>query len=420
MSDDLNNDAFYTLVPEQGMILLGDDIVNLRKVNAIRKQDGISGFPNPEESVYDAFGTEHSSTAASIGLGMARAHALLGVDDRVVCVVGDGALTGGMALEALNDIGQAQTNMTVILNDNHMSISRNVGAISRHLARLRAHARYVNAKIKVRDALLHWPVLGKGIKRTLEGIKRLLRRLLVPDRFFESLGFHYLGPFDGHDLHTLPQILKNSKNLNRPVLVHVVTKKGKGYAEAERQPSKFHGIVPYLVEDTAKVSMSAAYGEILREMAREDERIVAITAAMAEGTGLMPFSRDFPQRFFDVGIAEQHAATMAAGMARGGLRPFLSLYSTFLQRAYDQISHDISLSGEKVTLMIDRAGFVGEDGRTHQGLYDIALLRNLPHMSIFAPSCVSELRAMMRLASQMEGPVAIRYAKDGLPGDSAQ
>ncbi len=390
----------------------------------LRSYGGMCGFPNRGESPYDAFGTGHASTAISAALGMARARDFLGQSHHVVAVVGDGALGGGMSYEALNDAGNKldllDSPLIVILNDNEMSISRNVGALSKHLTRLRASPRWHGTKRVVQGGLQRIPKVGVRLSEWVESFKNKLKHFLVQGEFFESLGFRYLGPIDGHDLPTLLNILEQAKQVtDAPVLIHVVTQKGRGYEQAERKPDKYHGIAPFLQENGVVRSESTfpSYGSVvskaLVELADKDKRVVAITAAMRLGTGLSSFESAYPERCLDVGIAEEHAVTLAAGLAAGGMRPYFAVYSTFLQRGYDQVLHDICLQNLPVCLLIDRAGLVGEDGATHHGVFDVAFLRHIPNLRIFAPRDIQELRAIMAQTLDMDGPVAIRYARDG-------
>ena len=394
--------------------------------HTLRDFGGISGFPNRKESPHDAFGAGHASTAISAALGLARARSFLGQSHHVVALVGDGALGGGMSYEAMNDAGSKTEGKTidtpfiVILNDNEMSIARNVGALSKHLTRLRSSERWRGTKRVIHGGLVRVPVVGKRLVAWVKSFKNDLKNFLVGGEFFESLGFYYLGPVDGHDLPMLIRVLEEAKGIDDvPVLIHAVTQKGRGYARAERKPENFHGVAPFLVENgkaryTSQVpSFGAVAAEALVRLAQQDERVVAITAAMRLGTGLLPFETAFPKRCFDVGIAEQHAVTLAAGMAAGGMRPYFAVYSTFLQRGYDQVLHDMCLQGLPVCLLVDRAGLVGDDGPTHHGVFDIAFLRHIPGLSIFAPRDTQELAAMMDHTLRLDEPCAIRYARDG-------
>lgn len=383
----------------------------------LRAEGGVSGFPKRSESEYDCFGTGHASTAISAALGMARARDVIGGDECVVAVVGDGALTGGMCYEALNDAGSRPTPLVVLLNDNEMSIARNVGALEKYLTRLRGSRRWDHTKKTVKGALQHLPVVGRPLQHALDAAKRALKVMLVPCDFFEALGFAYLGPVDGHDVRELTHALRDAAAMKKPVVVHAVTQKGRGYARAERKPEKFHGVAPFFTESgkaresTQGVSGGETAGLALTELARANKHVAAITAAMPTGTGLAPFAAEFPERFFDVGIAEEHAAGLAAGLAAGGMRPFFAVYASFLTRAVDQVMHDICLQNLPVTLLVDHAGFVPGDGATHQGVYDLAVLRALPNLTVWQPCDAEELRAMVRKSLELPGPCAIRYPK---------
>ena len=382
----------------------------------IRKLGGISGFPKICESEYDNFNTGHSSTSISIATGMARARDILNENYEVVAVIGDGSLTGGMALEALNDAGSSKTNVKVILNDNEMSISKNVGGIPLYLSKMRTKTGYTRSNRKIKAIVNKIPYIGKPIISFAHYTKQIIKRAVFRNMYFEDIGFTYLGPVDGHDIKKLEDILERSKKINGPVLIHVVTKKGKGYKLAEENPDKFHGISAY-DKETGEVKKSKNYskvfGEKLVKMASEDKRIVAETAAMRDGTGLKEFAEKFPDRFFDVGIAEQHALGLIAGMARAGLKPVLPIYSSFLQRGYDQIIHDIALSGIPVTVCIDRAGIVGNDGETHQGIFDLSFLSSIPNIVIMAPKNFEELDKMLEFGVNLDKPVFIRYPRGG-------
>lgn len=382
------------------------------KFGTLRQFGGLSGFPKTAESEHDCFNTGHSSTSISVAAGMARARDLRHEDYNVISVIGDGALTGGMAMEALSDAGLSDTRMIVILNDNEMSISENVGGISKHLSNLRSARLYNQFRKKVIDQLSDAP----GIKSFVRNLKNSLKYTVVPHTLFEDVGFRYLGPFDGHDLKGLIKLLKRVRNIEDSVVVHVTTKKGKGYLPAEMEPHNYHGVSQFAVETgiigEGKRDYSAVFGQKLVQLAKQDSSVVAITAAMPAGTGLTRFSRLFPDRFFDVGIAEQHAASMAAGMAKAGMKPVFAVYSSFLQRAYDQVLHDIGLQNLHVVFGVDRAGIVGADGETHQGIYDLSFLGSIPNMTILAPSCFSELENMLEYAvNRAEGPVAVRYPR---------
>ncbi|ACB85268.1 1-deoxy-D-xylulose-5-phosphate synthase [Natranaerobius thermophilus] len=386
--------------------------------STLRQFGGLSGFPKPEESRYDAFGTGHSSTSISAALGMAKARDLQGSNEEVLAVIGDGAMTGGMAFEAMNHAGHEQANMTVILNDNEMSIGTNVGALSSYLSRLRTDPKYHRIKEDVEFLLKRIPAIGGKMMKSVERVKDSMKYLMVSGMLFEELGFTYIGPIDGHNIPQLMEVLNNAKDKNGPVLVHVITKKGKGYEPAEKFPDKFHGTGPFEIEtgnapkkaETAP-SYSKVFGDTISEIARKNESVVAITAAMKDGTGLTNFAREFPERFFDVGIAEQHAITFAAGLARKGFKPVVAIYSTFLQRAYDQIIHDVCMQDNPVIFAIDRAGIVGGDGETHQGLYDLSYLRSIPNLIVMAPKDEAELQRMLNTAVNINKPVAIRYPR---------
>ncbi|MCB6364602.1 1-deoxy-D-xylulose-5-phosphate synthase [Intestinibacillus massiliensis] len=385
---------------------------------SLRQYGGLSGFLKPEESQTDPCITGHASSSVSVALGMAHARTLKNQKYHVVAVIGDGALTGGMAYEALNNAGGSGEPLIVVLNDNNMSITQNVGAMSRHLAHLRVSPRYQRAKAKVKGALSHVPggrTLTNGISRVKSGIKSVV----LPTTLFEQMGFAYLGPVDGHDLKAVCEILTRAKAMKQPVLLHVMTRKGKGYRFAEEHPGSFHGVSPFDVLTgkplkPAGMNFSACFGEALSALASQDERICAVTAAMSSGTGLTGFAEKYPSRFFDVGIAEEHAVAMCAGMAKQGLKPVCALYSTFLQRAYDQIIHDVAIEGIGVVFAIDRAGVVGEDGATHNGVFDVGFLQQIPGVTILCPSNFDELRSMLAQAIYKRGgPVAIRYPRGG-------
>ena len=386
------------------------------KLDTLRKNNGLSGFPKREESFHDVFNTGHASTSISAALGIMRANKICGKNDSVVAVIGDGSLTGGLAFEGLNDAGQSGLPLIVVLNDNDMAISKSVGALSHTLTNMRSSIKYQNIKGNIKNKLGSIPAIGKGIVRFIERVKRRIKYMLVPNVFFESMGFAYIGPVDGHDIKELTIALKKAKAFNRPTIVHAVTIKGMGYEPAQNNPSKFHGIGAFdkesgEVKNKAKTSNSKEFAKTLIEIAEKNDKVVAITAAMPDGTGLIEFAKRFPDRFFDVGIAEQHAVTMAAGMASGGIKPVVAIYSTFLQRAYDEILHDVCLQKLPVMLAVDRAGLVGDDGETHQGVYDIAYLLTMPNMIIMSPSSVEELRNMIRLGTELDSPCAVRYNK---------
>lgn len=389
--------------------------------STLRQFGGISGFPRPSESIHDAFGTGHSSTSISAALGMAIARDLKGENYSVIAVIGDGAMTGGMAFEALNHAGHLKKNLIVVLNDNEMSIAQNVGAMSGYLTRLRTDPMYSKGKEELEQLLRRIPI-GSTLLRFGERIKDSLKHLVVPGMLFEELGFTYLGPVDGHDLKMVTTILNQARIQKGPVLVHVLTKKGKGYRPAERNPDRFHGVGAFnpatgeVFKSSTAPSYSEVFGRTLTRLAQRDQNILAITAAMTSSTGLNSFSRHYPERFFDVGIAEQHAVTLAAGLAKEGYHPVVTIYSTFLQRAYDQILHDVCLQKLPVTFAIDRAGLVGEDGATHHGLFDYAYLRHIPNMVIMAPRDENELQHMLATAVQHPGPTAVRYPRGTATG----
>ncbi|KYG30949.1 1-deoxy-D-xylulose-5-phosphate synthase [Alkalihalobacillus trypoxylicola] len=385
----------------------------------LRQYKGLCGFPKRNESEHDVWETGHSSTSLSAAMGMATARDIKGEDNSVIAIIGDGALTGGMALEALNHIGHEQKDLIVILNDNEMSIAPNVGALHNVLGRLRTAGKYKKAKEELEMLIKKIPAFGGKLASTAERVKDSLKYLLVSGIFFEEMGFTYLGPVDGHDLNDLQENMKYAKKTSGPVLIHVLTKKGKGYEPAEKDElGTWHGLGPYKMESGEVVkkpgppSYSGVFAETLKKIAREDERVVAITAAMPGGTKLDVFAQEFPNRMFDVGIAEQHATTMAGGLATQGLKPVFAVYSTFLQRGYDQIVHDICRQNLNVLFAIDRAGLVGADGETHQGVYDIAYLRHLPNMKILMPKDENELQHMIYTAIQYDdGPIAVRYPR---------
>lgn len=382
----------------------------------LRKLEGLAGFPKTSESCHDCFNTGHSSTSISAALGIAKARDIKNEDYSVIAIIGDGALTGGIAFEGLNDAGRSPTNLIVILNDNEMSISKNVGGLSTYFSKIRTEPAYFKVK-KDLNFILSKTSIGKIAARALHRVKGTVKYILTPGIVFEELGFKYLGPIDGHDIRKLVDVLDRAKSINGPVFIHVLTQKGKGYCFAEKNPDEYHGISPFKIE-TGQVkkpngiSYSAVFGEKLTSLAEYNQDIVAITAAMPSGTGLSKFSNKFPERFFDVGIAEQHAVTFAAGLASNGLKPVIAVYSSFLQRAYDQVLHDVALQNLHVVFGIDRAGVTGEDGETHQGLYDICYLRHIPNMTLLAPSDYDELRAMLDFAiNKHSGPIALRYPR---------
>lgn len=389
----------------------------LKSFPCLRRLGGLSGFPKPEESFHDVFATGHSSTSISAAVGLAKARDLSGERHKVIAVIGDGSLTGGMAFEALNHAGHLQTDLIVVLNDNEMSIAPNVGALSGYLSRLRMNPTVYKIKEEVEQLIQKIPRVGEMTVRYLERIKDSLKYLIIPGILFEELGFSYFGPVDGHNLRQLVQSFHDAGERRGPVLIHVLTKKGKGYKPAEENPTKYHGVPGFEIasgrikSSPGPLTYTRVFGETLVELAANDDRIVAITAAMPEGTGLVEFARLFPDRFLDVGIAEQHAVTMAAGLARGGKRPVVAIYSTFLQRAYDQILHDVCLQNLPVIFALDRAGVVGEDGPTHHGVFDFSYLRSIPNITVMAPKDENELRQMLLTAVDLNGPVAIRYPR---------
>ncbi|MCL1787082.1 MAG: 1-deoxy-D-xylulose-5-phosphate synthase [Defluviitaleaceae bacterium] len=392
-----------------------------QRFTSLRKLDGLSGFPKSEESPHDAFDTGHSSTSISAALGLAAARDLKGENHKVVAVIGDGSMTGGLAFEGLNNAGRAHTDLLVVLNDNQMSISKNVGAISRHLNQLRSKSGYLDAKKDVRHALDNLPVVGEALAKGIESVKGMVKYAVLPSVLFEELGFRYFGPVDGHDIGELQKVLAQTKHIKGPVLVHVLTKKGKGYDNAERSPASYHGIGTFHVNTgqpraaPGQSRFTDIFAKSLCDHGHLDKRIVAITAAMPDGTGLSRFASQYPKRFFDVGIAEGHAATFAAGLAKGGMRPVVCVYSSFMQRAYDNIIHDVAIQNLPVIFVLDRAGAVCSEGETHQGLYDYAYLSHIPNMTILAPSSGAELNEMLEFAFAHNGPVAIRYPNATAP-----
>lgn len=388
------------------------------KFHTLRKYGGISGFPKCSESSYDMFETGHSSTSISSALGMARARDLKNRKYEVIAVIGDGALTGGMAFEALNDVGYRKTKMIIILNDNQMSIGKNVGGMSTYLSKIRMDPKYNKFKEGFDSTVSKIPLVGKNVSKSIGKIKDGIKQIIVPSMLFEDMGLKYLGPIDGHNIKEVVNVLAMAKKIEDPVIIHVVTQKGKGYEYAEKNPNKFHGIGPFDCDSgelcsTSGITYSRTFGEEMVSLAQNNKDIVAITAAMRDGTGLKDFSARFPKRFFDVGIAEQHAVTLAAGMAKAGLRPVFVVYSTFLQRAYDQILHDVCIQKLPVVFAIDRAGIVGEDGETHQGVFDLSYLSNIPNITIISPKCVEEMRNVLRWSLKQNYPIAIRYPRGG-------
>ena len=389
----------------------------LQEFETLRQFGGISGFPKTSESEYDTFDTGHSSNSISIGLGMATARDIKGEDFHVVSIIGDGALTGGLAFEALNNAGSSRTNMIILLNDNGMSISRNTGGLSRSLGRITSTDKYIHTKTQIKKGLSKVPIIGDSVVSGIHHAKENIKYAVIDGILFEELGCKYIGPVDGHDIKALCETLEHAKSIKGPVFIHAVTQKGKGYSKAEQNPNVFHGIGPFDVDSGKPVSKSkgdsysAVFGKKMLDLAAKDKRIVTVSAAMADGVGLKAFATKYKNRFFDVGIAEGHAVTFAAGMANSGLKPFVAIYSTFLQRAYDQIVEDVCLQNLPVTFCIDRAGIVGEDGETHHGLFDISYLKNLPNMTMMAPSDDETLEQALDLSQSIDAPCAIRYPR---------
>lgn len=385
--------------------------------DSLRKYGGMSGFPKRKESECDAFDTGHSSTSISAGLGYVAARELKGEDHSVVSVIGDGSLTGGMAYEALNNASRLKSNFIIVLNDNNMSISENVGGMSRYLNGIRTAHTYTDIKKGVEDTLKRIPGKGERIVSQIRRTKSGIKQLLVPGMFFEDMDITYLGPVDGHDIRKLVKVFNEAKRVDHAVLVHVITKKGKGYPPAEENPAKFHGTGPFQIETGEPVeagttdSYTQVFSKVLTDIAKKDDKVVAITAAMADGTGLSTFAKHFPGRFFDVGIAEEHAMTFAAGLAAGGMKPVFAVYSSFLQRAYDQTLHDVCLQNLPVVIAVDRAGLVGSDGETHQGVFDLSFLSTIPNMTIVSPKNRWEMADMLRFAVDFQYPIAIRYPR---------
>ncbi|WP_405114988.1 1-deoxy-D-xylulose-5-phosphate synthase [Paenibacillus sp. FSL K6-1217] len=391
------------------------------RFDTLRKQGGLCGFVKRSESEHDVWEAGHSSTSLSAAMGMAMARDLKGEDNRVIAVIGDGALTGGMAFEALNHIGHERRKLMVILNDNEMSIAPNVGALHNYLSKIRSDRHYLRAKDEVEGLLKKIPAIGGRLAKTAQNVKDGLKNMLVPGVLFEELGFTYLGPVDGHDLEKMIDTFHQADNVSGPVLVHVLTTKGKGYKPAETDFYKSHAISPYKIESSQSLKAvkpvshpmyTEVFGETLIELGRQDHRLIAVTPAMPGGSGLFPFAKEFPDRMIDVGIAEQHAATLCAALAMEGMKPVYAVYSTFMQRAYDQIVHDICRHNANVMFAIDRAGFVGADGETHQGVYDIAFMRHIPNIVLMMPKDENELRHMMKTALEYnDGPIAYRYPR---------
>lgn len=386
------------------------------KLNTLRQINGLAGFPKVSESIYDCFNTGHSSTSISVALGMARARDIKKENSKIVAVIGDGALTGGMALEALNDVGSSNTNMLVILNDNEMSISKNVGGISMMLSKLRTKGLYKNVNIKGKKTINKIPVVGEEVVKIVQKAKRGIKQLVIPKMYFEDIGFRYLGPVDGHNLETLEDILQITKEQEGPILLHILTKKGKGYKPAEDNPDVFHSTSKFDKLTGEKLEKSTfdyskVFGDKLVQLASNNKNIVAITASMKDGTGLRSFANQFPDRFFDAGIAEQHAIGMAAGLAKAGMIPVVPMYSSFIQRAFDQLVHDVAIMKLPVIICSDRSGIVGNDGETHQGLMDMAFTNIIPGFTIMAPKDFKELEDMLEFATTLNKPVLIRYPK---------
>lgn len=390
----------------------------------LRKFGGMSGFPKRKESNCDAFDTGHSSTSISAGLGLVKARDLNGEKHTVVSVIGDGSLTGGMAYEALNNAARLDTNFIIVLNDNNMSISENVGGVSRYLNNVRTADSYLGLRDGVYNTLKDVPKYGDQMVRFIRRAKNSFKQLVIPGMMFEDMGITYLGPVDGHDIPRLIRVLQEAKRVKKAVIVHVLTQKGKGYPPAERHPARFHGAEPFEIETglptnpRAKANYTDIFSTVMTKLGQRDEKVVAITAAMPDGTGLKRFHNMYPDRFFDVGIAEEHAVTFAAGLAAGGMKPIVAVYSSFLQRAYDQILHDVCIQNLPVVFAIDRAGLVGSDGETHQGIFDLSYLSSIPNMHVMAPKNKWELSDMIKFALEFGGPVAVRYprgeAYDGL------
>lgn len=385
--------------------------------SSLRQLNGLSGFPKMEESDCDSFDTGHSSTAISAALGLVKARDLSGGNEKIVAVLGDGALTGGMAFEAINNAGRLKTNFIIVLNDNNMSISENVGGMANYLAQLRTSSSYTGFKESMENTLSQVPGVGKAIVDKLKRSKDAIKYFMLPSMFFEDMGLTYIGPIDGHNIHQMTTAFEAAARAKKAVVVHVLTKKGKGYHFAEKYPMRFHGVDPFDIANgqplrkEKEASYTKAFSDIMVRLAGEDDKILAITAAMPYGTGLSEFKKRYPDRFFDVGIAEQHAVTFAAGLALGGFKPVVAIYSTFLQRAYDQIIHDVCINNLPVVFAIDRAGITGRDGKTHQGTFDLSYLAHIPNLSVMAPKNRYELEDMLRFALSSNRPTAIRYPK---------
>jgi len=386
----------------------------------LRTKNGLAGFPKTSESESDCFNTGHSSTSISAALGMAKARDIKKQHNNIIAVIGDGALTGGMALEAINDVGCSGTKMTVILNDNEMSISKNIGGMNMFLSKLRTKKLYTKSNISAKKIIRRVPIIGKPFVRLVQKTKKSIKQFIIPKMYFEDIGFTYLGPVDGHDIEKLESILSVSKRITGPVLIHVLTKKGKGYKIAEENADKFHATGPFDLKTgkplkKKKDDYSKIFGNKLVELAEKNKNIVAITASMKDGTGLTKFKERFPNRFFDVGIAEQHALGFAAGMAKAGMIPVVPIYSSFYQRAYDQVIHDICMQNLPVIMCVDRAGVVGADGETHQGVFDLSFFKIIPNITIMAPKDFKEFEQMLEFAISLKNPVVIRYPRGGEP-----
>ena len=387
-----------------------------QEFNTLRQYGGLSGFPKMNESECDCFNTGHSSTSISAGLGLAAAKEVTGEDYHVISVIGDGSLTGGMAYEALNNASHLKTNFIIVLNDNNMSISENVGGMSKYLSRFRTTDTYRELKSDVMQSLSKIPC-GERIAKSIRNAKSGIKQLFIPGMLFEEMGLIYLGPVDGNNIKEMVKTFQEAKRVNGSVLVHVMTEKGKGYTPAEKHPSRFHGVEPFDIatgrplKQKETMSYTDVVSSVMCKLAEENEKLVAITAAMADGTGLSRFARLYPNRFFDVGIAEQHAVTFSAGLAKAGLKPVFAVYSSFLQRAYDQVLHDVCIQNLPVVFAIDRGGLVGSDGETHQGIYDISYLSSIPNMTVIAPKNKWELADMLKFATEYDGPIAVRYPR---------
>lgn len=395
------------------------------KFNTLRQKGGISGFPNKDESAHDPFTTGHASTSISSALGLAKARELSVENFNIVAVIGDGSISGGLALEGINNLAGSKDNIVIVLNDNQLSISKNVGAVANYFTKLRTSQTYVKFRDRMEKLIAKIPKIGQPLVKRAENFKNRIKHFLVDFKvgvMIEEFGLRYLGPIDGHNIPLLMSTLQYAKEVKGPIVVHVITKKGKGYSHSEAEPTRFHGIAPFKIETgevTAKggsPTYTEVFGRTISTLAEKNKKVVAITAAMLDGTGLEEFAKRFPDRFFDVGIAEEHAVTFAGGLAKGGYHPVVAIYSTFLQRAYDEIMHDVCLQGSPVTFAIDRAGIVGEDGATHNGIFDMAYLRHMPGMVVAAPKDENELQQMLFTATRHNGPFAIRYPRGQGPG----